>query len=96
MKIFHLGKLSFRAGILLLLVSSVFSKPRSPNIVFILVDDLAWTDLGCYGHPWHETPHIDQLAEEGMRFTQAYSPAPICSSARASILTGKTTARLGV
>ena len=95
MKIFHLGKLSFRAGILLLLVSSVFSKPRSPNIVFILVDDLAWTDLGCYGHPWHETPHIDQLAEEGMRFTQAYSPAPICSSARASILTGKTTARLG-
>lgn len=50
MKIFHLGKLSFRAGIFLLLVSSVFSKPRSPNIVFILVDDLAWTDLGCYGH----------------------------------------------
>ncbi len=66
-----------------------------PNILFILVDDLAWTDLGCYGHPWHQTPHIDQLASEGMRFTQAYSPAPICSSARASILTGKTTARLG-
>lgn len=66
-----------------------------PNILFILVDDLAWTDLSCYGHPWHETPHIDRLAKEGMRFTQAYSSAPICSAARASILTGKSTARLG-
>jgi len=66
-----------------------------PNILFILVDDLAWTDLGCYGHPWHKTERIDRLANEGMRFTQAYSPAPICSAARASILTGKTTARLG-
>ena len=51
-----------------------------PNILFILVDDLAWTDLGSYGHPWHHSPHIDRLATEGMRFTQAYSPAPICSS----------------
>ena len=67
-----------------------------PNILFILVDDLAWTDLGSYGHPWHHSPHIDRLATEGMRFTQAYSPAPICSSARASILTGKTPARLGL
>jgi arylsulfatase A len=66
-----------------------------PNIVFILADDLAWTDLGCYGHPWHETPHLDQLASEGMRFTEAYAPAPICSAARASIMTGKSTARLG-
>jgi len=66
-----------------------------PNILFILVDDLAWTDLGSYGHPWHETGQIDRLAKEGMQFTQAYSPAPICSAARASILTGKTTARLG-
>ena len=64
-----------------------------PNILFILVDDLALTDLRCHGHPWHETPQIDRLAKEG--FTQAYSPAPICSAARASILTGKTTARLG-
>ena len=77
------------------LCSSLFAY-RPPHILFILVDDLAWTDLGCYGHPWHETPNIDQLAEEGMRFTQAYSPAPICSSARASILTGKTPARLGL
>ncbi len=67
---------------------------RQPNILFILVDDLAWADLGCYGHPWHQTPHIDQLAQQGMRFTNAYAPAPICSASRASILTGKTTARL--
>ena len=77
-------------------LSSTLFANRPPNILFILVDDLAWTDLGCYGHPWHETPNIDQLADEGMQFTQAYSPAPICSSARASILTGKTPARLGL
>ncbi|PHQ36932.1 sulfatase [Rhodopirellula bahusiensis] len=65
-----------------------------PNILFILADDLAWSDLGCYGHPWHDTPHLDRLASDGVRFTQAYSPAPICSASRASILTGKTPARL--
>lgn len=66
-----------------------------PNIVFILADDLAWADLGCYGHPWHETSHLDQLAAKGMRFTDGYASAPICSASRASILTGKSTARLG-
>ena len=66
-----------------------------PNVVLILADDLAWADLGCHGHPWHETPHIDQLAEQGVRFTNAYASAPICSASRASLLTGKTTARLG-
>ncbi len=65
-----------------------------PNILFILVDDFAWSDAGCYGHLWHRTPHIDQLAQQGMTFTNAYAPAPICSASRASILTGKTTARL--
>ena len=78
------------------LLPSSFLLGSTPNILFVLVDDLAWTDLGSYGHPWHETPHIDSLASDGMRFTQAYSPAPICSSARASILTGKTPARLGL
>ena len=65
-----------------------------PNIVFILADDLGWSDLGCYGNGWFETPHLDQLAAEGVRFTNAYSPAPICSASRAAILTGKTPARL--
>lgn len=66
-----------------------------PNIVFILADDLAWSDLGCYGHSWHRTPNIDQLAQGGTRFTSAYASAPICSASRASLLTGKTTASLG-
>jgi uncharacterized sulfatase len=67
----------------------------APNIVFILADDLAWSDLACCGHPWHETPHLDRLAEQGIRFTDAYAAAPICSASRASIMTGKTPARLG-
>ncbi|PQO41212.1 DUF4976 domain-containing protein [Blastopirellula marina] len=66
-----------------------------PNIVFILADDLAWSDLGCYGHPFHETPNLDRLCQQGLRFTNAYASAPICSASRASILTGKTPARLG-
>lgn len=66
-----------------------------PNIVLILADDLAWSDVHCYGHPYHQTPHIDRLAKEGMRFTNGYSPAPICSASRASILTGKAVPRLG-
>lgn len=65
-----------------------------PNIVFILADDLSWSDLGCYGNTVHETPHLDRLAAEGVRFTNGYAPAPICSASRAAILTGKTPARL--
>jgi arylsulfatase A-like enzyme len=68
--------------------------PPKPNIVFILADDLGWRDLATYGSPWHETPHLDRLAREGMRFTTAYASAPICSASRASILTGKSPARL--
>ena len=66
---------------------------EKPNIVFILADDLGWSDLGCYGSDWLETPNLDSLAAEGMRFTNAYSPAPICSASRAATLTGRTTAR---
>lgn len=66
-----------------------------PNILLILADDLSWSDLGCYGNPWFETPHLDKLASQGARFTQAYSAAPICSASRAAILTGKTPAELG-
>ncbi|MCA9119185.1 MAG: sulfatase [Planctomycetaceae bacterium] len=67
---------------------------KPPSILFILADDLAWSDLACYGHPWHDTPHLDDLAQQGMRFTNGYAAAPICSASRASILTGRTTARL--
>ena len=66
---------------------------RPPNIVFFLVDDLGWSDVGCYGSNFHETPHIDRLAKEGMRFDNAYSTCHVCSPSRASILTGKYPAR---
>ena len=66
-----------------------------PNIVLILVDDLGWSDLACYGNGYHRTPHIDRLAAEGLRFTSGYAAAPICSASRASMLTGKSPARLG-
>ena len=71
------------------------SADERPNILFILADDLSWSDLGSYGNPWFETPHLDRLASQGARFTRAYSAAPICSASRAAILTGKTPARLG-
>mgnify|MGYP002641661090 CR=1 FL=1 len=65
-----------------------------PNIVLVVIDDLGWMDLGCYGSTFYETPNIDKLASEGMRFTNAYSACPVCSPTRAALLTGKSPARL--
>jgi arylsulfatase A-like enzyme len=67
-----------------------------PNILFILADDLGWTDGGCFGSKFYETPNIDRLAARGMRFTQAYAANPLCSPTRASILTGQSPARIGI
>ena len=69
---------------------------RKPNFVFILVDDLGWPDPGCYGNTFHETPNIDWLAGQGMRFTDAYAACPVCSPTRASIYSGQYLARLGL
>lgn len=69
---------------------------RRPNIVFFLIDDMGWGDLGCYGNSFNETPNIDRLALDSMRFTQAYAGAPVCSPSRAAILSGKAPARLGL
>ncbi len=63
--------------------------PRRPNIVFVLVDDMRWDDLGVGGHPFIETPHMDRLAGEGARFTNAFATTPLCSPSRASFLTGQ-------
>lgn len=91
-------RLSCLAFVALWIGATVAAAEREerPNILFILADDLSWSDLGCYGHPWHETPHLDRLAAEGVRLTSAYAPAPICSASRAAILTGRTPARLGL
>lgn len=66
-----------------------------PNVVFILADDLGWSDLACYGADLHETPNLDRLAAESLRFTQAYAMS-VCSPTRAAILTGKHAARLHI
>jgi arylsulfatase A-like enzyme len=67
---------------------------RPWNIIFILVDDLGWTDLGGFGSAFYETPHIDKLLSRGMKFTDAYAACPVCSPTRASIMTGKYPVRL--
>jgi len=69
---------------------------KQPNILLFLADDLGWKDTGVYGSGYFETPHIDALAREGMRFTNAYSANPLCSPTRASILTGKNPDRLNI
>ena len=69
---------------------------QRPNFLFILADDLGQHQLGCYGSKYYETPNIDHLAAQGMKFTRAYSAAPICSPTRASLMTGKYPARVRV
>src|SRR5512139_3629581 len=69
---------------------------RPPNVILILADDLGWTDLGCQGSKFYETPNLDRLAREGMRFTQAYSACTVCSPTRACVLTGQYPARLHI
>ena len=76
--------------------SFVFAAESQPNIVLIVIDDLGWADLGCYGSKFHKTPNIDKLASEGMKFTQAYSVCPVCSPTRAAILTGRYPQRMNI
>lgn len=92
-------KASYLIGLLLLVLCSCKRPEKTvqkPNIIFILVDDLGWADLGCYGSTIHETPNIDRLASESLRFTNAYATCPVCSPTRVSIMTGKYPARIGV
>ncbi len=78
------------------LVAGSAPAAERPNIIVILCDDLGYGDLACYGHPAIKTPNLDKLAAEGIRFTQCYSSAPVCSSSRAGLMTGKTPSRIGV
>ncbi|MDF1751377.1 MAG: sulfatase-like hydrolase/transferase [Verrucomicrobiales bacterium] len=80
-----------------LLFSAVLNaEDERPNIVVILCDDLGYGDLGCYGHPHIKTPHLDKMAEEGIRYTACYSSAPVCSPSRVGLLTGRSPNRAGV
>lgn len=76
--------------------NSLAAVPTKPNIILILIDDFGWTDLACYGSKLYETPNIDQLARDGMKFTQNYSACTVCSPTRAALLTGKYPARLHI
>ncbi|WP_423126824.1 sulfatase [Gaoshiqia sp. Z1-71] len=67
-----------------------------PNIIYILADDLGYSELGCYGNTFNETPNLDRLAKSGVRFTQAYAAAPVCSPYRAALMTGLYPARIGI
>src|SRR5262245_34219508 len=67
-----------------------------PNVVFILADDLGYTDLTCYGSKYYETPNIDRLARDGMRFTDAYTCGPNCQPTRAALMSGQYMPRTGV
>ncbi len=83
-----------RVILALLLAALPCLAQSKPNVLFLLVDDLGWADLGVYGADLHQTPNIDRFAQSGVRFTQAYAASPVCSPTRASILTGKHPARL--
>ncbi len=71
-------------------------EPTRPNVVLILADDLGYTDLGCYGNKYYETPNIDRLAESGLRFTSGYTCGPNCQPTRAALLSGQYGPRTGV
>ncbi|MBT5910254.1 MAG: sulfatase-like hydrolase/transferase, partial [Opitutae bacterium] len=88
-------KVLFSTSIFLLLTLGLgAAKPL--NFVLILVDDLGWMDLSCQGSKYYETPHLDRLASEGMRFTDAYAACAVCSPTRAAVQTGRYPGRLGV
>jgi len=93
-----------RVGVTFFILSIAFAAPNSfgagpgarTNLIFVLADDLGWAELGCYGNTFNETPNLDRLAAGGMRFTQAYAAAPVCSPFRVSLMTGQWPARVGI
>jgi arylsulfatase len=69
---------------------------QRPNIIFIYADDLGYSDLSCYGSPLNQTPNLDRMASEGMRFTDFYASAPVSTPSRAGLMTGRYACRLGI
>ncbi len=91
-------KTSFALALLITLLPALSPLPggKKPNLLFIMADDLGWMDLACQGNPLVETPNLDRLAKQGMRFTDAYAAAPVCSPTRCAVLTGQAPARIGL
>ncbi|MCP5119223.1 MAG: sulfatase, partial [bacterium] len=80
----------------ILLVAALAGGDRQPNFVLIFADDLGYGDLASYGHPSHQTPHLDRMAAQGVRFTDFYVPMPYCAPSRAALMTGRYPFRSGV
>src|SRR5262249_36047936 len=80
------------------LAAAKLARPAPPetklNFIIILIDDMGWTDLGSFGSSFYQTPNVDRLVSQGMKFTNAYAACPVCSPSRAAIMTGKYPARL--
>ena len=93
-----MGKLTFIASCLAASFTTIVqaATPTKLNVVLILADDLGWTDIAPFGSDLHETPALDQLARDGMKFTQNYSACTVCSPTRAALMTGKYPARLHI
>lgn len=83
-------------GLVALAASGVSAAETRPNVVVVLCDDLGFGDLGCYGHPHIQTPNLDRLAAEGIRFTNFYAAAAVCSASRVGLMTGRSPNRAGV
>ncbi len=94
-RISGISYLASGVAVLLCLAGCAPAEPP-PNVLLVIVDDLGWRDLGVYGSTFHETPAIDALAAQGVRFTQFYAASSVCSPTRASIMTGKHPARLHI
>jgi arylsulfatase A-like enzyme len=88
--------LPIACSLAIVVAATAHAAQTRPNIVLILADDLGWADLGCTGSTFYETPRLDKLATEGMRFTSAYAACPVCSPTRAALLTGRWPARVGI
>lgn len=82
--------------LLYLCASSALFASDQPNVVLIFIDDMGWKDIGCYGNDFVDTPRIDQLAEEGMRFTDFYAAGAVCSPTRCALQSGQNQARIGI
>ncbi len=95
-KYFFLRSVKYLFLLILTLISCSTEPAGQPNFIFILVDDLGYSDLGCYGSTFYETPNLDRLASSGVLFTDAYASSPVCSPTRASIMTGKYPSRLNI
>jgi arylsulfatase A len=89
-------RLIFSIALAYLSVTSVTQGAEKPNIIFVFIDDLGWKDIGCYGNEFVDTPHIDKLAHQGVRFTDAYAAGAVCSPTRCAVQSGQNQARIGI